>query len=147
MKREGGLRGWVTNRQQIELKRNIEKQVRLHVNAQYKVDAQKKRLLVGQKARHEFDLYDPNKVIGGISTSPWQCSTGSNNSGGQDRVSAELLWLSVWEGNERRIMVLTNHEMATNLFDRWEGCKFVHPIEIIYYNSSQKSFEPIGKLK
>ena len=131
---------------QIELKHEIESQVRQHFNALKKVNAQKKTLRFEQVAEHEFDLYDPQKVIGGITTSPWKNKTGSNNTGGQDRISAELLWLSVWEGEERRVMILTDQEMATKIFSRWKGCRFHRPVEIVCFNPADQSFRLIGKL-
>ena len=68
--------------------------VKSSYNSKYSCDASKKTLPIGaQGGKHEFDLYEEGKVIGGISTSPWKTSNNNNNIGGQDRVSTELLWL------------------------------------------------------
>jgi hypothetical protein len=57
--------------------------------------------------RHEFDIYVQGSLIGGVSTSPLKVGAGNSNTGGCDRASSELLWLSLWPGDERRIHVLT----------------------------------------
>jgi hypothetical protein len=134
------------NTQEILNKRKIEEEVRSLFNGQNQIRA-KKKIEVGQhRVRHEFDLYDANEVIGGITTSPWKNKTGSYNTAGQDRASTELLWLSLWEGNEHRVMILTDKEMADKLFKRWHGCPFLHRIEIIYCNLVDKRFEKVGIL-
>ncbi|MDD5127752.1 MAG: hypothetical protein PHR43_06655 [Dehalococcoidales bacterium] len=131
----------------LDYKRQIEEEARCCFNKVYDLNSKKKVLEVGEKgASHEFDIYEPQKVIGGITTSPWWNKTGSNNTGGQDRVAAELLWLTMWDGNERRVMILTDKIMASRLFERWKGCHFPHTIEIIHYNPCSKEFDTIGLL-
>ena len=130
--------------EEIEEKRKTEEEIRSLFNHQNQVCAKKQSLGVGN---HEFDLYDADKVIGGITTSPWKCKTGSNNTGGQDRASTELLWLSLWEGKERRVIILSDREMADRLLKRWQGCSFPRQIEIIHYAKSTKRLKPIGELK
>jgi len=133
------------NRQEIMKKRKIEEEIRSLFNRQNQAEAKKKILEVGQqRVPHEFDLYDANKVIGGITTSPWKNKTGSYNTGGQDRASTELLWLTLWVGDERRVMILTDEEMANKLWKRWRGCPFRYRIEIIHCNLSQERFEIVG---
>ncbi|MFC1908836.1 hypothetical protein ACFLXD_03095 [Chloroflexota bacterium] len=137
------------NKSQIEHKREIESEIISLFNKQNQVEATKIVLKLGQEgASHEFDLYMPEKFIGGISTSPWTNKTPrrSTNTGGQDRVSTELLWLNLWEGNEHRIIILTDREMADRLLKRWRGCAFPHQVEIIHYDLSVKYFETVGKL-
>lgn len=125
----------------------VESEIRDLFNSWYKVLGTKTKLRIGQnRTAHEFDLYDPNKVIGGITTSPWKNRSGSSNSGGQDRASAELLWLTLWEGDERRVMILSDKDMADRLLKRFQGCYFHHNIEIIHYDSSLREFEELGKL-
>lgn len=94
----------------------------------------------------EFDIYEANRVIGGITTSPWKNRSGSSNSGGQDRASAELLWLTLWPGDERRIMILSDEDMANRLLKRFRGSYFPHHIEIIHYDSSLREFKELGRL-
>ena len=135
------------NKRQIEEKRRIESETRALFNRKNQVNAEKRKLKVGQATKpHEFDLFDPSKVIGGITTSPWIVGKHTNNTGGQDRISAELLWLTLWSGNERRVMILTDKEMASKMHRRWGGCPFPHRIEIIHCDLSRKRFETIGLL-
>jgi len=106
-------------------KLRIESEIRELFNQIEHLNARKEELSFnGSKTNHEFDIYEKGKVIGGISTSPWKNRTGTNNSGGQDRVATELLWLSLWQGQERRVMILSNNEMASRLLMRWEGCSW-----------------------
>ncbi len=134
--------------EEIERKKQAERDVRHLFNEQFQVKTEEKetKLTVGQSATHKFDLFTRGKFIGGITTSPWKNKTGSNNTGGQDRASTELLWLTLWEGKEHRVMVLTDNEMANKLCRRWRGCSFPNQIEIVYCNLLKNSFETIGKL-
>lgn len=135
------------NTQEIEEKRKIEERVRTLFNRESQIEAVKIKLPVGQnKVKHEFDLYDKGKIIGGITTSPWKCKTGSYNTGGQDRASTELLWLSLWAGDECRVMILTDREMADRLFKRWQGRPFPHQIEIFHCDLREKRLKKIGVL-
>jgi hypothetical protein len=116
----------------------VEETIRQLFNTTRIVNASKRRLPVGRGgAKHEFDLYEANSVIGGISTSPWTNKTQirSSNSGGQDRLSTELLWLTLWEGSEERVIVVTDEEMARRLLRRFRGCPFPHRIEIVLFDS------------
>lgn len=120
-------------------------------NRKYRTNVPEKEaeLSLGNKeAKHKFDLYEAGEVIGGVTTSTWKCNTPkrSNNSGGQDRVAAELMWLTLWQGNERRVMILTDDDMAKRLYERWKGCPFPKKIEIIYCNLPEKKFQVIGEL-
>ncbi len=130
-------------------KLGVEREVRSSFNRHNRTNAEKVTLPVGkQGAAHEFDLYDIGEVIGGITTSPWTNKTArrSSNTGGQDRASTELLWLTLWEGDENRVMILTDSEMADKLFKRWQGCSFPHQIKIIRYDRVRKLFETVGVL-
>jgi len=96
--------------------------VRGSYNKKYKTNAKKNRLEVGSAGiKHEYDIYEKGKIIAGVTTSPWKNKSGTNNTGGQDRAAAELLWLSLWGGNEDRWLVFTDKEMAENIFRRFEG--------------------------
>lgn len=131
----------------IQEKIRIESEIRDLFNKSEKVNTKKERLSFQPDAPpHEFDLYKKGKVIGGISTSSWRNRTGTNNSGGQDRVSTELLWLTLWKGQERRVMILSSKDMAGRLLRRWQACSFPYPIEIIYFDLTNKAFETIGTL-
>lgn len=53
--------------------------VRDSYNSKHSCNARKEILDIGdQGAKHEFDLYEEGKVIGGISTSPWKNKTKKN---------------------------------------------------------------------
>ena len=136
------------DKEQIRQKRCEEERARLLLGktCQARLAERETALRIGPTASHRFDIYEPKRFIGGISTSPWIVGHSSNNTGGQDRVSTELLWLSLWEGDERRVMVLTNREMATRTFERWEGCPFRHPIDIIFCDLCKETLETIGSL-
>lgn len=122
-----------------------EESMRSRFNSFYNLNASKQRLKLGRSgAKHEFDLYDAGKLIGGINTSPWKNRSGSNNTGGQDRVSTELLWLSLWEGNEKKVIVLTDREMAERIIARFSGCAFPKKIEIILFDQNKQDFTSIG---
>ena len=127
----------------------VEETIRQLFNTTRSVNASKHRLPVGHGgAKHEFDLYEANSVIGGISTSPWTNKTQirSSNSGGQDRLSAELLWLTLWEGNEKRVVIVTDEEMARRLLLRFRGCPFPHQIEIVRFDDSSGILKSEGFL-
>jgi hypothetical protein len=129
---------------------NIESEVRDWFNREYGFKAIKTVLPIGNPdCTHEFDLYEPRKVIGGISTSPWINRTDkkTTNTGGQDRAAAELLWLSIWVGDEMRCHVLTDLEMAGRTFERFRHGNFQHEITIYHCNLGAKRFTEIGILK
>ena len=125
----------------------IEELIRYQFNSQMHYNAIKKRdVEFGGDSKHEFDIFEEDKVIGGISTTPWKNKTGSSNSGGQDRVATELLWLSLWPGQERRVVILTKKDMAQRLLKRWGGCSFPHRIEVLHYDALLNEFQPMGVL-
>jgi hypothetical protein len=125
----------------------VEDKVRQLFNATYGTLAHKMVLSVGMLgASHEYDLYEGNRVIGGITTSPWKNRSGTTNTGGQDRASTELLWLSVWQGTERRVMILCDRDMALNLYKRWRGCAFPYHIEIVHYDEPVHTLTVVGTL-
>jgi hypothetical protein len=127
----------------------IEIEVRDLFNKTYGFNAVKRRLAIGNSdRRHEFDIYQPGKVIGGISTSPWTNRTEgkTGNTGGQDRAAAELLWLTIWVGEEKRCHVLTDLEMAKRTFERFQYGNFQQEITIYHCNRDEKLFTEIGIL-
>ena len=123
----------------------IEKIVRDNYNLNNSCNAQKEILSLGkQGAKHEYDLYEKGAIIGGVSTSPWKNKSGSNNTGGQDRAAAELLWLSLWNGKEHRAHILTNREMADKTYAKFKGTNFRRKVEIMHFNLKSKAFTSIG---
>lgn len=134
------------NKEEVLDKFRIEEEMRSCFNKSEHFHAYKAELLVGGDSKHEFDIYEASKVIGGITTSPWKNSTGSNNSGGQDRVAAELLWLNLWPGSERRVMILSSRDMADRILKRWKGCSFPQTIEIFHFDILTSSITRQGTL-
>ena len=127
----------------------IEKVVRDSYNSEHSCNAIKESLDIGdQGAKHEFDLYEEGKVIGGISTSSWKMKTKkkSNNTGGQDRVSTELLWLILWPGNEKRVLILTDHEMSCKIYKKFRGTPFAKKVHIFHFDLQNAVFKKIGAL-
>ena len=124
----------------------IEKIVRDSYNSKHSCNAIKETLDIGaQGAKHEFDLYEKSKVIGGISTSPWKTS-GYNNTGGQDRVSTELLWLILWPGKEKRVLILTDPEMSEKIHKKFLGTPFEKKVYIFHFDLNNESFKEVGEL-
>lgn len=125
----------------------FEKIVRDSYNSKHSCNAIKATLTIGnQGAKHEFDLYEKGKVIGGISTIPWTNKTKkkSNNTAGQDRVSTELLWLSLWPGNEKRVLILKDLEMSEKIHKKFMGTPFAKKVCIFHFEN--KSCKKIGEL-
>lgn len=124
-----------------------EELVRKEFNLKYNTKAVKAVLRIGNEgSKHEYDLFEEGKIIGGISTSPWFNKTGSNNTGGQDRAAAELFWLSLWDGPEKRVHILTDKEMAKRLFERFRGVPLKVKIEILHFYLNKGPFTSIGTL-
>lgn len=125
----------------------IEEKVRSLFNKLEKTDA-KKLPRKYSKLTHEFDLYEEGNVIGGVTTSPWWNKTEkhTSNSGGQDRASTELLWLTMWNGNEHRVLICTEKDMAENLLRRWKGCRFPERIDICYCDLPKQKLDLLGTL-
>lgn len=125
-----------------------EKIARESYNSQHSYQCKKETLPIGdQGAKHEFDLYEEGKVIGGISTSSWKTSKkNNNNTGGQDRVSTELLWLTLWPGNEKRVLILTDHDMSKNIHTKFRGTPFAKKVYIFHFDLNNKSFKKTGEL-
>lgn len=82
------------------------------------------------KVKHEFDLYQEGVVAGGISTAPWVNRTArrTNNSGGQDRVAAELLWLHLCKSTRRKVLILKERDMADGINRRFGSSEFFDPV-------------------
>lgn len=109
------------------------------------------RRLFAYAPSHEFDLFEKKVVVGGISTAPW-CNKsfngkrGTPNTSGRDRAATELLWLSLWQGPERRLHILTDSEMAEKLFKKFNGANFNCKLEIHHFDIENKKFRLVGTL-
>jgi hypothetical protein len=136
---------WVVGKIVTSSRLDIEERARRSLNEHRGTTAKKSVLSVGTAgASHEFDMFEEGKIIRGISTSPWTNKTGTTNTGGQDRATAELLWLSLWSGQEVR--VLTDTEMAEKIYGRFAGCPFPYPIEILNFDIAAGEFTSKGIL-
>lgn len=130
----------------------IEQRVRAAFNTTHAVQTRKQRLIMpGGHARHEFDLYDEGRVIGGVSTSPWRnlAKEGKRrtyNTAGQDRATTEIFWLSHWKGAERRIHILTDEDMADKLYGRLRAIPMLSSVDVLRFNLQNDSFTVIGSL-
>ena len=125
----------------------IEKIVRDSYNSKHSCNTIKDNLDIGdQGAKHEFDLYEKGKVIGGISTSLWTNKTGTNNTAGQDRVATELLWLTLWPGKEKRVLILTDHDMSKKIHKKFRGAPFAKKVYVFHFDLKNKSCKKIGEL-
>jgi len=118
----------------------FEQAARKAFNRNQGTDAQKSKASIG-RTEHEFDLYDEvGSIAGGISTSPWRNKTGTNNTGGQDRQIAELLWLSLCTSIKRKALILRDKKMAEEITQRFGGSSFFSPaIEIWLYDDTTDS--------
>jgi hypothetical protein len=98
----------------------------------------RKRVVSIGKTQHEFDLYQEGAITGGISMSPWVNKTAkrTNNSGGQDRVAAELLWLHLYSSAKRKVLILKEKDMADGIYHRFGGNQFfIPPVEVWLFNT------------
>ena len=125
----------------------VETEARSAINSLYGANARNETLDCSPGGpRHEFDIYDQNVIIGGVSTSKYIVGKGSINTGGKDRAASELLWLSLWQGSEQRMHVLTCEKMASWLCKKYSGGKFPFSIIIYHYNILTKIVTEIDQL-
>jgi hypothetical protein len=96
---------------------------------------------------HEFDIFSKGIVIGGVSTSPYYTTGHNMNTGGCDRAASELLWLSLWQGPEQRIHVLTDRVMSEWLLKRYQGLAFPFDIAVYYYDRERDQLTEVGHLR
>jgi|SRR5690554_5763 len=128
-------------------KLKIENSARMAINERFNCNsACAKKSLSGSGPKHEYDIYRENEIIGGVSTSPYLTSKGKCNTGGRDRAAAELLWLSLWQGKENRVHVLTCESMASWLYKRFGGSVFPFKITIFHFCPVKKQLREIGVL-
>lgn len=124
-----------------------ERTVREIVNEEWSLATRKQRLAVGANGPiHEFDLYQEEKLIAGITTSPWRNRSGTSNTGGKDRAAAELLWLSLWSGYERRAHISTDRTMAEGLLQRFRAAPFPAAIELYHVEPRARVAVHVGTL-
>ena len=93
-----------------------------------------KEQVAGNGPTHEFDIFEQDKIIGGVTTATYKTSNGNSNTGGRDRVVAELFWLNAWKGEEQRVIVLTCPLMSAWLYNRVDGIGFPKPVSIFHFD-------------
>ncbi len=132
-----------------DVDRHLESTVRDAFNAVFDCIAQPASPIVGGRAaRHPFSLFDPARVIGAIVAAPWRdrALQEQSSSPGQDRATAELLWLTLWEGPERRVLVVTDLDMAQGLITRFHGCYVPAQVDVLHFDSAARSFYLAGRV-
>jgi len=128
-------------------KLKVEAIVRDAINERFKSNSINSRQPVAENGHiHEFDIYESGLIIGGVSTGTKVTSGGSSNTGSKDRAAAELLWLSLWQGHEKRVHVLTSKDLAEWLFNRFNGATFPFKITILHFDTETKELGEIGTL-
>ncbi|WP_444893319.1 hypothetical protein ACJJIW_20830 [Microbulbifer sp. JMSA004] len=130
----------------------VEKKVRDKLNKLIGTTAKKEILSLSEGGpSHEFDIFEEGKIIGGVSTSPWFNNPNAKgkqtgNTSGQDRAATEILWLTLWQGPERRLHILTDKEMADRIFKKFNGAVFPNNVEIQHFDLGSGSFNHVGTL-
>lgn len=126
----------------------IEAAARNAVGRMYSCSPVRRKIPVSENGPlHEFDIYAEKVVIGGVSTSPLNTSGANRNTGGCDRAERELFWLSLWQGPETRIHVLTDRPLAEWLVNRaFKGAVFPFSITIYHYDCLADALHEIGIL-
>jgi len=88
---------------------------------------------------HEFDIYAKGKAIGGATTAKYRNRSGSSNTAGRDRALAEILWLSLSPGLEKRVLVARDRELACWLATTGVGKPY--KVEVFWLNARNRLVE------
>jgi hypothetical protein len=116
----------------------LEPAIRAVFNEQFGSVAERRVVAVGRKtATHEFALHDPGKILGCIVPA---------SKGSFEFASAEILWLCLWEGPERRVVITAELGLAQRLITVFHGCYFPTQIEAFHFDAASKSFYRTGRL-
>jgi len=125
----------------------IEASARKAVNRLLKSNALNQRVTFSRDGpSHEFDIFEKGVIIGGVSTSTTKVGKGTDNTGGKDRAASELLWLTLWPGEEKRLHVMTDKSLADWLYQKYKGADFRYPISIYHYDQISQILTEIGVL-
>jgi len=117
---------------------HVEQAIRQAFNEQFGFNAERRSVTVGRKtASHEFALHDAGKTLGAIVLP-------SNRA--FDTAAAEILWLCLWEGPERRVIITSELELAQRLVTVFHGCYFPTQIEAFHFDAASRSFYRAGRL-
>jgi hypothetical protein len=125
----------------------IEASSRQAINKLFKANASNQRVNFSDGGpSHEFDIFQEGVIVGGVSTSPLKVGKGSPNTGGKDRAASELLWLTLWPGEEKRLHVLTDRSLADWLYHTYKGADFHYLISVYHYDQFSQLLTEIGVL-
>lgn len=128
-------------------RRELERLARTAISRLLNCDAISDRLEIGEGGpTHQFDIYARGVVIGGVTTGTYKTSGGKSNTGACDRAFAELLWLSLWPGNELRVHVLTDKPLADWLIKRLFSAPFPKRIDIYHYDQAPDLVTYVGTI-
>jgi hypothetical protein len=112
--------------------------IRAAFNEQFDCNAERRVVPVGRKsATHDFALHDAGKVLGAIVPASERSF---------EVASAEILWLCLWEGPERRVVITGELGLAQRLITVFHGCYFPTQIEAFHFDAASKSFYRTGRL-
>ncbi len=104
----------------------------------------KVKVNVGARS-HEFDLYEHGAWIGGITTAKYHVGNGRNtNTACVDRGLGEVLWLTLHQGPEARVLVFTDLALAQAIIARLGGAG-VNPM-INVYQWNEQTFQAVGQI-
>lgn len=117
---------------------HLEPAIRQAFNEQFGFNAERRTVTVGRKtASHEFALHDAGKALGAIVPS---------SSRAFEIAATEILWLCLWEGPERRVLIASDLELAQQLTTVFHGCYFPTQIEAFHFDAASRSFYRAGRL-
>lgn len=117
---------------------HLEPAIRQAFNGQFGFNAERRRVTVGRKtASHEFALHDAGKALGAIIPPSHRAF---------ETAATEILWLCLWEGPERRVIIAAKLELVQRLVTVFHGCYFPTQIEAFHYDVASKSFYRAGRL-
>jgi hypothetical protein len=114
-------------------------------NRRNRTEAIEKKVEVGA-ATHKFDLFQQGKLAGGVTSGTWCTSNGKNNTGAQDHATAELLWLDLVRTVKRKVLILTDMQMAKGLLKRFQRAGFRKPVEIWLFDPQSGEISRKGNL-
>lgn len=117
---------------------HLEPAIRQAFNELFGFNTESRTVTVGRKtASHEFALHDAGKALGTIVPS---------SSRAFEFAATEILWLCLWEGPERRVVITSDLELAQQLITAFHGCYFPTQIEAFHFDAASRSFYRAGRL-
>ncbi|MEO8038276.1 MAG: hypothetical protein ABI794_05870 [Betaproteobacteria bacterium] len=116
----------------------LEPAIRVAFNGHFQCAAERRSVTVGRKsAHHDFALHEAGKVLGTIV---------ERSERAFEAAATEILWLCLWEGPERRLVVTPELALAQRLVTAFQGCYFPTQIEAFHFDGASRSFYRTGRL-